>query len=188
VFFQLKADRKGTLKLLEAAPRIGGAMAVHRVLGVNFPLLSVYENEGGAVKISPNCNRVRIDRALVNRYRHDIDYSRVYVDFDDTLIVRGKVNAELVKMLYQSLNKGFKIILTTRTAGDIKAALKKYRLRDIFDEVISIKKDGSKADFIKPRKAIFIDDSFSERMTVAERHGIPTFDLSMIEMLMDERI
>ena len=45
-FFQLKEDDAGRLVLLEVAPRVAGTMAVHRVTGVNFPLLSLY----GAVK------------------------------------------------------------------------------------------------------------------------------------------
>lgn len=35
--------------------------------------------------------------------------------------------------------------------------------------------------------AIFIDDSFAERREVAEACGIPTFDLSMLELLLDDR-
>jgi len=41
-FFQLKRARNGELVLLEVAPRIAGSMAVHRVIGVNFPLLSIF--------------------------------------------------------------------------------------------------------------------------------------------------
>ena len=36
--FSIKKDYDGTLKLLEVAPRIGGTMATHRVIGVNFAL------------------------------------------------------------------------------------------------------------------------------------------------------
>ena len=36
---------------------------------------------------------VRLDRALVNRYAHDLELRHVYVDLDDTLIVRDAVNA-----------------------------------------------------------------------------------------------
>ena len=40
-FFQLKRNAGGELALLEVAPRIAGAMAAHRVCGVNFPLLAM---------------------------------------------------------------------------------------------------------------------------------------------------
>jgi hypothetical protein len=54
--------------------------------------------------------------------------------------------------------------------------------------VIELKKDDSKADFIDPRGAIFIDDSFSERKSVYDKYAIPTFDCSMIELLLNERV
>src|SRR5205807_5316693 len=42
-FFQVREATDGELRLLEVGPRIAGTMALHRVLGVNFPLLSIYE-------------------------------------------------------------------------------------------------------------------------------------------------
>ena len=35
--------------------------------------------------------------------------------------------------------------------------------------------------------AIFIDDSFAERMDVAKVRAIPTFDPSMVDVLLDVR-
>ena len=55
-------------------------------------------------------------------------------------------------------------------------------------EIIWLKESDSKADYIKSKSSIFIDDSFSQRQEVANRHGIPTFDGSMIEGLFDDRI
>ena len=79
-FFQLKEDANGVLKLLEVAPRIAGTMALHRVQGINFALLSIYEQERVPLKILLNSVDVEIDRALVNRYSARIKYSTVYVD------------------------------------------------------------------------------------------------------------
>jgi len=187
-FFQLKLDNQRTFKLLEIAPRIGGTMATHRVLGINFPLLSIYEKEGVDVEIMTNKCNVEIDRALINRYKHNIKYSKVYVDLDDTLIVNNAVNIQLIGFLYQAINKGCKIILITKTKNDVENILKKWRLNTLFDEIILLKEDDSKADFIDPERAIFIDDSFSERKSVFERHKIPTFDCSMVELLIDEKV
>jgi len=72
-----------SLKLLEIGPRIAGAMALNRVLGVNFPLLSLYEQERLPVRIMTNPVRVSIDRALANCYQHNLDFSTVYVDLDE---------------------------------------------------------------------------------------------------------
>jgi len=37
----------------------------------------------------------------------------------------------------------------------------------------------------KENKSIFIDDSFSERLDVSKNCNIPTFDCSMIEVLLN---
>ncbi len=187
-FFQLKQDSIGKYKLLEIAPRISGTMATHRVLGVNFPLLSIYEKEGFEVSIMINENHVEIDRALTNCYKHDIYYNKVYVDLDDTIIVKNKINTNIVKFLYQAINEGCQIILISKTVNDIESYLKKWKLECIFDEVIILKKEDCKANYINPKNAIFIDDSFSERESVFLEHHIPTFDSSMIEILIDFKV
>lgn len=186
-FFQVKKDRAGVYKLLEIAPRIAGTMSLHRVQGINFPLLSIYEQERIPVTVLKNNAFVEIDRALVNRYKHDIVYHTVYVDLDDTLIINNKVNVQLISFLYQCMNEGKKIVLITKHDQDVTITLKKYRLSDISDDVIHIGRSCRKADYIKERDAIFIDDSFSERKAVSDKLGIYTFDCSMVEVLLDER-
>jgi carbamoyl-phosphate synthase large subunit len=187
-FFQLKLASSGTFKLLEIAPRISGAMAIHRIQGVNFPLLSIYENENIDINIMTNKFNVELDRSLVNRYKHNIRYSKVYVDLDDTLIINGRVNTHLVRFLYQAINDGCKVILISRTVSHLDGILKRWRLKGLFDEVIQLTKDDLKADFIEPDGSIFIDDSFTERKSVFNKHGIFTFDCSMIELLTDDRV
>lgn len=187
-FFQVKKDQHGIYKLLEIAPRIAGAMATHRVQGVNFALLSIYEQERIGLEILVNKVDVELDRALVNRYRHQIKYQVVYVDLDDTLILNDSVNIDLVRFLYQCINKKIRIVLLTRHASDIYVTLKKYRLIGVFDEIIYVARPINKAEYIRESDAIFIDDSFSERKAVSQKLGILTFDCSMLEMLLDERV
>src|SRR5205807_10124507 len=79
-FFQLREDARGKPRLLEVAPRLAGTSAVHRGTGVNFALLSLYEQIRAPVRISPASISVELDRALINRYRHDLAYGTVYVD------------------------------------------------------------------------------------------------------------
>lgn len=186
-FFQTRENAKGEPVLLEIAPRVGGTMALHRVLGVNFPMLSLLEHQGVPFEIMTNTCDIEIDRALVNRYRSDIEYSHIYVDLDDTLLVNGAVNTVLVSLLFQSVERGCKLSLLTRTLSDAEEVLREKRLSGLFDDVIQIGQSDSKADHIDPDGAIFIDDSFSERQSVVARHAIPTFDCSMIEMLLDVR-
>lgn len=182
-FFQLKEARDGSLKLMEVAPRIAGAMALDRVVGVNLPLLSVYEARRIPVRILRNEYSVRMDRALVNRYKHSLSYSTVYVDLDDTVIVKERVNLDLVRFLYQCVNLEKKVVLVTRNPGDVPSILRRYRLTDLFDEIRVVSQSASKADVIADRPSIFIDDSFREREEVAMRCAIPTLDSSMLELL-----
>ena len=186
-FFQLKKDDAGNHVLLEIAPRIAGTMALHRVSGVNFPLLSIYEQERIPVEILCNDIEVEIDRALTNRYRHDLEFKNVYVDLDDMLIRNDRVNVRLVCFLYQCVNSGIKVILITKSDTELVPHLESYRLRQVFDEIIRVGPTASKADYVTDPSSIFIDDSYSERKAMHDARGIPTFDCSMIEMLFDER-
>lgn len=186
-FFQVKLDSNKKFKLLEIAPRISGTMATHRCLGVNFPQLSIYEKEGTKIDIMTNNYNIEIDRALINRYKTNIQYNKVYVDLDDTLILNNEINTDLIKFLYQSLNENCKLILITKTVNKIDHTLKKWRLENLFDDIILLNKEDSKADYINPESSIFIDDSFSERKTVYKKHKIPTFDCSMIKTLINSK-
>jgi hypothetical protein len=186
-FFQLKEDAQGRLCLLEVAPRIGGTSCLSRVSGVNLPLLSLYENERIPVEIPQTKYRIEVDRALENRYRHDVLYRTVYVDLDDTLVVRGQVNPDLVRLLYQELNRGKTLVLLTRHGGDVAEYLARFRLQALFDKICEVKTGEKKSQFITDTSAILIDDSFSECTEVRDCIGIPVFMTSMIEGLFDER-
>jgi hypothetical protein len=187
-FFQLKENAEGRLCLLEVAPRIGGTSCLSRVSGVNLPLLSLYENERIRVEIPQTSYRIEVDRALENRYRHDLLYRTIYVDLDDTLVVNGRVNADLVKLLYQELNKGKKLVLLTRHLGEVQTYLAKFRLQALFDDAFEVQPGEKKSLFITDKNAILIDDSFSECSEVRDSIGIPVFMTSMIEGLFDERV
>lgn len=186
-FFQVREAADGTPTLLEVAPRIAGTGAVHRVLGVNFALLSLYEHARVPVRIDALEADVLLDRALTNRYRHDLRYSAVYVDLDDTLVVRGEINTRLAPFLFQCLNERRRLVLITRHASDLAATLARHRLGGLWDDVVHITDGRSKADHIREPDAILIDDSFRERREARDRLGIATFDSSMVELLIDDR-
>jgi len=187
--FQMKEDARGELKLLEISPRIAGTMALHRVQGVNFPLLSLFEFSGIGIEILANRYEVAIDRSLANGYKSDLDYGAVYVDLDDTLLIRGGVNPELIAFLYQCANRKKEIVLISKSTGGNKPGLlKKHRLAGLFDRVIWLNGTDRKADHIeRDKNPIFIDDSYSQRREVSQQLGIPTFDPSMVEGLLDCR-
>lgn len=188
-FFQTKADANGNLKLLEIDIRIAGTMCFNRVRGVNFPLMSIYDFFKKDIKILVNDQKFVLDRCLRNRYSFDYKYQTVYIDLDDTLIIRDKiVNVIAVQFLYQCLNKNKKIVLLSKsTQKDKKAYLKKFRLEQLFHEIFWLEEHEDKASYIHDQQSIFIDDSFSQRLDVASKKKIPTFDCSMLEGLLDDR-
>lgn len=135
--------------------------------------------------MNPNAGIVELDRALNNRYRHSVKYSTLYIDLDDTLIVNDQVNAQAVMLIFQCINRGKKVVLLTRHRNDLNQTLAKYRLSGLFDEVIHLREGEKKSSQIKQTDSIFLDDSFTERMDVARLCKIPTFDCSMIELLVN---
>lgn len=182
-FFQLKRNCNEKLTLLEIASRIGGSSALFRVKGINFALLSIFDSFDKDVEILENPYEVELDRSFSNKYRLNIDYGVIYVDFDDCLIIDKKINCELIKLLYNALNRKKTIKLLTRHDGNISSILNKYKLKQIFDEIIHISKDDFKSDYIHEKNAIFIDDSFQERNEVLKKCNIPVFSPDMIECL-----
>lgn len=185
-FFQLKERENGELVLLEVASRIAGSSEITRANGVNLPLMTLHlfnmENINSVI-----CNNLQIeaDRALASVYKLDLQYNTAYVDYDDTVIINDNINIDMIKFIYQSINKNVKVILITRHDGDIDASLKQYRLERCFDEVIKIDKTDSKHIYIKDKQSIFIDDSYKEREEVKKYCNIPTFSPQEIECLIE---
>ena len=183
-FFQVKEDVNGNLKLMEFSVRQAGTMAFYRQLGINFAALSIFVAMGLDVKIIFNDCKLILERRLTNSYVIDYEYDKVYIDFDDTLIINGKVNSTLIKFIYQSLNLNRSVILITKHEYDLDAAFIKYRLnKELFDEIILLKPDESKYEYIDGSKSIFIDNYFLERMEVKEICKIPVFDVDAVECL-----
>lgn len=188
-FFQLKENAAGEYRLMEIAPRVAGTMGLSRSRGVNFPLLTLYNMWGFDVSVLTNGNDAMLDRAFISRYVTDVRYESVYVDFDDTIVVRGRVNTLLMMFLYQAKNQGRRLhLLTKHPDRPIREDLRRFGIAEsLFDEILHIPQDGRKSEYITDSAPIFIDDSFSERRCVREERGIPVFDLDMIDSLLDWR-
>lgn len=182
-FFQVKRARDGTLAILETAPRIAGSMAAHRVRGVNFALLGLYEAMRVPVQVCPLNIDVEMDRALKNRYKHNVNFTHVFVDLDDTLIVKGQLNIELAAFLFRCATTGKPVVLITRHADDVTATLEKYRIAQLFDQVVHLLEGEPKSAHVEGERPLFIDDSFRERAEVARATNAWCFDLSMMEIL-----
>lgn len=188
-FFQIKQDAVGKWKLLEISTRCAGTMCLTRARGLNLPLLSVYVAMGYDISVHPNECAITMDRTLISRYTIDYFYRTVYFDFDDTLIVRGKVNLKAIWFLYQCQNAGKRVVLLTKHANEIYQSMRKYKIdKSLFDEIVHIGMEDEKSKYVNPEGAIFIDNAFQEREDVRTAHHIPVFDVDGIEVLMDWRI
>lgn len=186
-FFQLKEDGNGEYKLMEVSPRIAGTSGLTRNRGVNLPLLTLYNMWGYDVDIIDNGGQLLLDRAFISRFESDISYDKVYVDFDDSLIIRGRVNLSLIAFLYQARNQGKSVYMLTKHRGDIREELERYNIAPgLFTRIIHLENSESKVPYIEP-DSIFIDDSFAERKRIHDACGIPVFDLDMVESLLDWR-
>ncbi|MBF0336646.1 MAG: ATP-grasp domain-containing protein [Nitrospirae bacterium] len=184
-FYQVKERTNGELVLMEIAPRIAGTMALFRVDGVNFVQLSLFDRMGLEATILCNRLDMEIDRALFARFSPGIDYSCVYVDFDDTIIVNNSVNTNIMKFLYQSRNMGKKIVVISKHKHDVKETLRKFAISELlFDEIILLNESEHKSDYITEMNSVFIDDSFAERKAVHDKLHIPVFALDAVEALL----
>lgn len=184
-FFQVKQDRSGRFKLLEFAPRQSSTMGLYRHAGVNFALLSLFNALKMPVQILRNDYPVQLDRCLYNRYKADLSFSRVYIDFDETVIADNRVNARVMAFLYECRNREIALVLLTKHRYDIRETLHRYGIAgNLFAEIVQLAADQNKWEFIDPQGAIFIDNYWFDRRDVKQKLGIPVFDVDAVECLL----
>lgn len=188
-YFQLKKNDVGQYKLLEISVRAAGTMNLYRGLGINFPLLTIYDLMDNDIEILKNDYDLEVDRSLFNRYKSDLKYDLVYIDFDDTITKAGKVNPFVISFLYHLKNRNIKIKLITKHEFDLEETFQKLSICSfLFDEIIILKPDEKKYNKIANTKnAIFIDNAFKERAEVKNYLNIPVFDIDAINTLIDWR-
>lgn len=187
-FFQVKKDEQGELCLLEVESRVAGTMSLSRAMGVNLPLANLFLTAGIDVDLQPQSYTLTLDRSLTTRYKTNIEFSTLYIDLDDTIVVKDRLNLEAIKFLYQCRENNKRIVLLSKSAHpEPNVYLNELNISHLFNEVHWLEEHQSKADFISESSAIFVDDSFSQRREVEERHHIPCFDSGMFDVLLDER-
>ena len=173
---------------MEISTRFAGTFDLSKSLDVNLPLLALCDFSNMEIDITPNIYKISLDKTYIDRYKINYSYQRVYIDFDDTLVFeRKRFNTEAIRYLFQCLNKGIKIILITKHAYDIETTMKNIRLnKEIFDEIIEVPLDRYKYEFMDNLlPSIFIDNAYAERKKVKEHLGMPTFDVSNFDCLID---
>ncbi len=188
-FIQVKEEENGELVLLEVSSRIAGTSGFARNKGVNLPLLTLFLFTGQKIdSVILNPYQIEVDRALYNSVKTDLKYDVVYLDYDDTLVVNGKINLQMTAFLYQCVNRSIPIVLLTRHSGNLEKELEKKRLLQLFDKIVCITEKEEKCNFIQGEHAIYIDDSYGERLRVFQEKKIPVFDTHMLECLLDTRL
>jgi predicted ATP-grasp superfamily ATP-dependent carboligase len=182
-FFQVKFNNKNELCLLEIAPRIAGAMCLTRNMGVNLPLLSIYIYLGICVNDTLfKGEKLSVYKVFKNVFMPRKEYSILYIDLDDTIILKGKVNTDIIAFLYQNKNNNKKIVLLTRNKAPKETLISNYIDPRLFDEIIIVENDNKKSLYInKEINSLFIDDSYRERKDVSEYENTIVIGLEQIE-------
>lgn len=184
-FFQVKQDRLGKFKLMEFAPRQSSTMGLYRHTGVNFALLSLFNAMGIPVEILQNQYALQLDRCLHNRFKADLAFKRVYIDFDETLVVGKHVHEQAMAFVYQCRNRNIPVVLLTKHHFNLADTLRDCGISEyLFERVVQLDDAQDKSDFVDPAGAIFIDNYWVDRRTVKQKFGIPVFDVDAIECLL----
>lgn len=179
-FFQLK-EKDGKWILLEVGARIPGGATYQRMRGVNLPLLSLFEHQRKKISILENKCKMSMDRAFFPRFKMDLDIKSLYVDFDDTIRIKGKLNAEVISLIVTARTCNVPVFLLTRNNGECLIWLRKKLLISFFDDIYLLDREASKSSFIQ-KGGVLIDDSFQDRTECITR-GIPCFDVDAVNMI-----
>jgi hypothetical protein len=124
-------------------------------------------------------------RRLHSSYVVEHRFSTVYMDYDDTVIVDGKVNAGMMQFLYECRNQGKRLILLSRHPGDLAAHMQKFCIpAELFDQIVHLKNSEKKSGFATDKDAIFIDNLYTEREDVLRQTGMPVFDVDAVQGLL----
>lgn len=181
-FFQVKRSQTGQLTLLEIGLRIAGSSGLNRSRGVNLPLLTLFDLEGLSVETTPNRETVTIDRAFSIKTNLDFQFGKLFIDLDDCLILEDELNPEAVQLIVHCLNRQKEVILLTKHQGDLSGILKRFRIKGLFDRIIHLNPNQTKADYIEPG-SLFVDDSFAERKPLLVRKDIVAFGVESLALI-----
>jgi hypothetical protein len=163
-------------------------MAVCRNKGVNLAALTLFDWMGHEIEVKAISPELEVQPVRMFRYHSNYEYDHVYMDLDDTIIMNGRLNTMMMAFLFQCRNEGKKVHLITKHRDNLHDTLEKFRIHQLFDSIFWLKHSDEKYRYMKGERAIFIDDAYSERKKVAEKLGIPTFEISTVECLMDWRL
>jgi len=180
-FFQAKLNSDGDPALLEIGARTSGTVMLNRFAGVNLVEIAVFYAIGENVSIPKPDFDVVLRRTLVPKCKVYTGYKKLYVDFDDTLLLNeSTINAELMAVVFKAKNRGISVsIITKNQKRNLAKVLNFFGVSSVFDEIIHLPPDGDKSLYAS-EGALFIDDSFSERESVVSK-GAVAIGLDMLD-------
>ena len=156
-FFQVK--KKGDeYVLMEVAARIGGSSGLNRSIGVNLPLMDIYNYQGYGLEYGQE-EETKISRSLSVRAELP-KVTDIYIDLDDTLILKGRVNWQVMAFIYK-YKYNHNIHLLTRNKDPYRILQEHGITTQTFKTICIVKADQRKVDFVKD--GLLIDDSYNER-------------------------
>lgn len=133
--------------------------------GPNLPLLSLYDAAGYVLDVPvwqeamPVCCCDGLWRV------EDRSFDALYVDLDETLLLRGQVYAPLVALIRQAQRESIPVTLLTKHPYDVNETLAAFDLQALFTTVSQLSPDPglSKGAFISGERPLLFDDSYVEK-------------------------
>jgi|GEM_PF-4620275 len=181
-FFQMRRDAQGKWSLLEVDCRVAGSMGWSRSQGVNLPKLALWISDGLKVEARP----VRISNTYVRHLAFKAvfinEWRVIFVDWDDTMVVNGRLNKYLVGFLFMEKSRGVDIKLLSKHLGDLDSEVLRFGITGLFDEIIHLEEGQKKEEFMCDG-CLFIDDSFSQRNAAMARWNCTALGPDMSDLL-----
>lgn len=186
-FFQIKKDKDGKFKLLEISTRLPGAFSLSRCLDVNLPYLALKDFDMQDVEISFNNIQIEADKQFFGKYNLDINYNKVYIDFETSFESLENVNAFLMLFLYQCTNKKIKLYLLVQNKENAVNFLNKNKISiNLFDDIKDIKREKIKNILTENSILISNDDNLKNKIR-KYNNKLYCFSNNIIESLIDWR-
>lgn len=194
--FQVVFSGDGPLCLVGISPCFTGDMCFSRMSGANLALFSLNISEGIRVRMRDFENfghfgqfgHIEHPEHTMKVYKTFMDplvkFDNLYVDLDDTLVIKGRVNPDAMACLYRHSSRGVPIHLITRRPSNLKEYLRCFHIPEsIFTSIQQIFNMGPKSEYIVPN-SVFVDDSFEERQRCSSvEKNIRCFDIDAFPFL-----
>lgn len=184
-FFQAKKSKYEEFKLLEIGARLAGSSALRRAQGINLAHLSILASDRLEIRVKDSgINLMGKIEDGSQRFYSSLKFGRLFVDLDDTLLHDGVVSSKVIGLISHANSRGAEVVLITRAAYDPEKALAKFGIESYFSSVIHVTDGSPKSSHIpEGEPCLFMDDSFSEWSSFADRDDVYCVDPSVADQI-----